>query len=153
MADIRQTQVSNYPAYYGAGLLNYINEAASKPFGYENDPVRALTNLLGVPAIVKTLENTAYGMPNIRGTGIATQLRPEAKETVGALLPATPGAARLAARGAVAGSRRCRIRLAVGLATWPLCDNARGGVGQTVASLETMPRKVRAPQGTVPGNA
>src|SRR5690606_6097373 len=33
------------------------------------------------------------------------------------------------------------------------CDNAHGGVGQTVASSETMPRKVRAPQGTVPGNA
>lgn len=105
MADVRRTPVSNYPAYYGAGLISGINEAVSKPFGYENDPVRALTDLLGVPAIVKTLENTAYGMPNIRGTGIATQLRPEAKETVGTLLPATPGAARLAARGAVAGGK------------------------------------------------
>jgi hypothetical protein len=102
MADIRQTPVSNYPAYYGAGLLNYINEAASKPFGYENNPVRALTNLLGIPSAVKTLENTAYGMPNVLGTGMATQLRPEAKETVGNLLPMAPAAARLAAKGAVA---------------------------------------------------
>jgi hypothetical protein len=102
MADIRQTPVSNYPAYYGAGLLNYINEAASKPFGYENDPVRALTNLLGIPSAVKTLENTAYGMPNVLGTGMATQLRPEAKETMGNLLPMAPAAARLAAKGAVA---------------------------------------------------
>jgi hypothetical protein len=102
MADIRQTPVSNYPAYYGAGLLNYINEAASKPFGYENDPVRALTNLLGIPSAVKTLENTAYGMPNVIGSGMATQLRPEAKETVGNLLPMAPAAARLAAKGAVA---------------------------------------------------
>lgn len=105
MADIRPTPVSNYPAYYGAGLLNSINEAVSKPFGYENDPVRALTNLLGIPAFVKTLENTAYGMPNTRGSGMATQLRPEAKETVANLLPVAPGAAKLAARGAVAGGK------------------------------------------------
>jgi hypothetical protein len=105
MADIRPTPVSNYPAYYGAGLLSGLNEAVSKPFGYENDPVRALTNLLGIPSFVKTLENTAYGMPNVTGTGMATQLRPEAKETVGALLPVAPGAARLAARGAVAGGK------------------------------------------------
>jgi len=102
MADIRQTPVSNYPAYYGAGLLNYINEAASKPFGYENDPVRALTNLLGIPAAVKTLENTAYGMPNVLGSGMATQLRPEAKETLANVLPMAPAAAKLAAKGAVA---------------------------------------------------
>jgi hypothetical protein len=44
-------------------------------------------------------------MPNVTGTGVATQLRPEAKETVGALLPVAPGAARLAARGAVAGGK------------------------------------------------
>ena len=102
MADIRQTPVSNYPAYYGAGLLNYINEAASKPFGYENDPVRALTNLLQIPSAVKTLENTAYGMPNVLGSGMATQLRPEAKETLANVLPMAPAAARLAAKGAVA---------------------------------------------------
>jgi len=35
----------------------------------------------------------------------------------------------------------------------PMCDNARGGVGQTVASSARVPRKVRAPQGKVPGNA
>jgi len=102
MADIRQTPVSNYPAYYGAGLLNYINEAASKPFGYENDPVRGITNLLQIPSVIKTLENSAYGMPNVLGSGMATQLRPEAKETVGNLLPMAPAAARLAAKGAVA---------------------------------------------------
>ena len=37
------------------------------------------------------------------------------------------------------------------------CDNARDGVGQAVASSAfsgmPVPRKVRAPQGTVPGNA
>src|SRR5690606_16358992 len=33
------------------------------------------------------------------------------------------------------------------------CDNDRGGAGQTVASPAMVPRKVRAPQGTVPGNA
>jgi hypothetical protein len=103
MADIRQTPVANYPAYYGSGLLRALNEAASKPFGYENDPVRALTNLLGIPAATKTLENIAYGMPNVIGTGMATQLRPEAKETVGNLLPIAPGAAKLATRGLVAG--------------------------------------------------
>src|SRR3546814_4352601 len=37
-----------------------------------------------------------------------------------------------------------------GRGTW---DNGLGGVGQAVASSERVPRKVRAPQGTVPGNA
>ena len=105
MADVRPTPIANYPAYYGAGLLSGLNEAVSKPFGYENDPVRALTNLLGIPAFVKTLENTAYGMPNVTGTGMATQLRPEAKETVGNLLPVAPAAGKLAAKGAVAGGK------------------------------------------------
>jgi hypothetical protein len=105
MADIRPTPVSNYPAYYGAGLLSSLNEAVSRPFGYENDPVRALTNLLGIPSFVKTLENTAYGMPNVTGTKMATQLRPEAKETIGNLLPVAPVAGRLAAKGAVAGGK------------------------------------------------
>ncbi len=103
MADIRQTPVANYPAYYGSGLLKALNEAASKPFGYENDPVRALTNLLGIPAATKTLENIAYGMPNVIGTNMATQLRPEAKETVGNLLPMAPGVAKLTTRGLIAG--------------------------------------------------
>lgn len=102
MADIRQVPISNYPAYYGAGLLNYINEAASKPFGYENDPVRGLTNLLGIPEVVKTLENTAYGMPNVVGSGMATQLRPEAKETLSNVLPMAPTVGKLAAKGTVA---------------------------------------------------
>ena len=103
MADIRQTPIANYPAYYGSSLLNTLNEAVSKPFGYENAPVRALTNLFGVPAATKTLENIAYGMPNVIGTGMATQLRPEARETVGNLLPVAPGVAKLATRGLVAG--------------------------------------------------
>lgn len=101
MADIRATPVSNRAAYYLAGLLDSANEAVSKPFGYENDPVRGLTNLLGVPSIVKTLENVAYGMPNTTGAGMATQLRPEAKETVANLLPMAPGAAKVAAKGAI----------------------------------------------------
>ena len=45
------------------------------------------------------------------------------------------------------------MRCAERVQSLALCDNACGGAGQTVASLETMPRKVRAPQGTVPGNA
>jgi hypothetical protein len=105
MAEFRKIPIENYPAYYGAGLLNFLNEAASKPFGYENDPVRGLTNLLGVPAAVKTLENTAYGLSNVTGSGMATKLRPEAKETVGNLLPVAPVAGRMAAKGAIAASK------------------------------------------------
>lgn len=105
MADIRATPVSNRAAYYLAGLLDSANEAVSKPFGFENDPVRGLTNLLGVPSMVKTLENVAYGMPNTTGTGMATQLRPEAKETVANLLPMAPGAGKAAVKGAVAAGK------------------------------------------------
>lgn len=95
MADIKRVPIANYPAYYGAGLLSGLNEAVSRPFGYENDPVRNVTNLLGIPGTVKTLENIAYGLPNVSGSGFATQLRPEAKDLVGNLLPlASSGAAR-----------------------------------------------------------
>jgi hypothetical protein len=105
MADIRQIPIANYPAYYGSGLLNLVNEAISKPFGYENDPVRGLTNLLGVPAAVKTLENVAYGLPNVTGTGMATQLRPEAKETLTNVLPLAPAATKVAAKGLIAAGK------------------------------------------------
>lgn len=95
MADIKRVPIANYPAYYGRGLLSGLNEAVSKPFGYENEPVRSLTNFLGVPGTVQALENMAYGMPNVSGSGFATQLRPEAKDLVGNLLPlASSGAAR-----------------------------------------------------------
>lgn len=95
MADIKRVPIANYPAYYGAGLLSGFNEAVSRPFGYENDPVRNVMNFLGVPGTVNTLENMAYGMPNVRGSGFATQLRPEAKDLVGNLMPlASSGAAR-----------------------------------------------------------
>ena len=105
MADIRATPVANRPAYYLAGLLDTVNEAVSKPFGFENDPVRMATNLLGIPELVQTLQNTAYGMPNTRGSGMATQLRPEAKVAVGNLLPAAPGAAKATVKGAVAAGK------------------------------------------------
>jgi hypothetical protein len=101
MADIRATPIANRPAYYAAGLLNTANEAVSRPFGFENDPVRALSNLLGVPSLVKTLENVAYGMPNVTGSGMATRLRPEAVEALTVVAPTAPKAALLAAKGAV----------------------------------------------------
>ena len=58
---------------------------------------------------------------------------------------------------ASAGERAVPRLLPDGPARSP-CHNARGGVGQAVASprvlrCPSVPRKVRAPQGTVPGNA
>jgi hypothetical protein len=112
MADIRPTPVSNYPAYYGAGLLSGLNEAVSKPFGYENDPVRNITNLMWIPGTVKTLENIAYGLPNVSGSGFATQLRPEAKDLAGNLMPLASGGAARAVRMAQSSAPKAAVSAA-----------------------------------------
>lgn len=96
---IRQTPVANRPAKLAADGVRAINDFASKPFGFDNPVGKGIASLAGLPAIAQTLENTAYGMPNTRGTGQARQLRPEAAEAASMLLPGSPAAAKIARQG------------------------------------------------------
>ncbi len=48
---------------------------------------------------------------------------------------------------------RASLQRSVGYSCGEAVEYVPGGAGQTVASCASMPRKVRAPQGTVPGNA
>ena len=46
-----------------ADVVNFLHRAASKPFGYNNPPVELLSELLGVPAVGRTLDRMSYGEP------------------------------------------------------------------------------------------
>ena len=46
-----------------ADVVNFLHRAASKPFGYDNPPVEMLSELLGVPAVGRTLDRMSYGEP------------------------------------------------------------------------------------------
>lgn len=70
-----------------ADVLSAANDFAVKPFGYENPPVQAISQLLGVPSVIKSLNNIAYGLPITKGSGQTLQMNPD---TVDALLSAAP---------------------------------------------------------------
>jgi hypothetical protein len=79
------------------------SEFLSAPFGYENPPVRALMDLLEVPATGRALEDVAQGLPTTRGKGQATQMTPNAKALLSNILnvaPAAPAIANIAVKGA-----------------------------------------------------
>ena len=79
---------------------------ASKPFGYDNPPVRGLLDLFGLPAITNTLNELSYG--GALGTGSGMTYRPKA-ETLDAAMAAAPllgGAPRAINAGAAAIGQR-----------------------------------------------
>lgn len=100
---IRPTPVSSGIAKVAADSVRAVSDFASKPFGYDNPPGKMIAGALGLPAIADTLENVAYGSRVTRGTGQATQMRPETAEAAASVLPVAPGAARLAGRAAAEG--------------------------------------------------
>ena len=59
----------------------------SAPFGYGNPAGEMVSNLLGVPAVAKTMENMAYGTPLTSGSGMTSNLRPETAEAALAAAP------------------------------------------------------------------
>ena len=76
-ADMTPTEV-NPLAGKASRLLAKGNQYLTKPFGYENPPMEMLTDFLGVPSYIKSLENVAYGTPNYSGSGQAIRLNEEA---------------------------------------------------------------------------
>lgn len=102
---IQPVPVANRPAKVAADVVRNVNDFASAPFGFDNPVGKGLASLVGLPSIAKTLDNVAYGMPNTRGSGQARTLRPEAKETLAAVLPASPIAGKAAVQGAKVAGR------------------------------------------------
>lgn len=52
--------------------------------------MQGLMRFLGAPDIAQTLDRVSYGEPITRGQGMTTELRPEAKTTLGAMLGFVP---------------------------------------------------------------
>ena len=76
--------------------------------------MQGLMNFLGVPAVAQTLDRLSYGEPITTGLGMTTELRPEAKSTLGALLGLVPigRAAAPAAEAATMAAGRAGERVA-----------------------------------------
>ena len=72
---------------YIARALQGTHDFVSKPFGYENPPVRMLSEMLGVPATARTVERMSYGEPLTTGSGMTTKPR---EDTVDAALTVAP---------------------------------------------------------------
>lgn len=53
-----------------ADAIRSVDHFAGKPFGYDNQPGRIISNLLGLPAIANTADEMSYG--GSRGTGSGT---------------------------------------------------------------------------------
>lgn len=85
--EMKATPVKRPAAAGAAGALKKLHEFASKPFGYENPPGEMISELLGIPAVARTLERIGYDEPLTTGKGMTT--RPK-EDTVEALLSVAP---------------------------------------------------------------
>jgi hypothetical protein len=76
--------------------------------------LQGLMKFLGVPDVAQTLDRISYGEPITTGRGMTTELRPEAKSTLGALLGLVPigRAAAPAAEAATMAAGRAGERVA-----------------------------------------
>lgn len=70
-----------------SGGLSYLNQGISQPFGYQNPPGAMLVDLLGLPALQRTIERMSYGEPLTTGSGMTTRPR---QDTLDAALAVAP---------------------------------------------------------------
>lgn len=70
-----------------SGGLSYLNQGISQPFGYQNPPGAMLVDLLGLPALQRTIERMSYGEPLTTGSGMTTRPRPDTLEAALAVAP------------------------------------------------------------------
>ena len=146
-----ESEVKELPPkkYYGAPLaaiaegLKKADQFARAPFGYDNPPAALISDLLSVPAWQRTLENVAYGFPVTTGSGVNTQLLPDAKE-VAASLYGAPGMAKAAAKAAPAVAKGAKA--ATRAALEPIDEAMTYGTGP-LAKLVTKPNFVVKPKG------
>lgn len=57
-----------------------VSDFLSKPFGYDNPPGAILAEILGLPALSRTLDRMSYGEPLTTGKGMTMRLRPDTEE-------------------------------------------------------------------------
>lgn len=101
MADeIRATPQNRIGGLLSSGL-SYLNQGISQPFGYQNPPGAMLVDLLGLPALQRTIERMSYGEPLTTGSGMITRPRPDTLEAALAVAPTS----KLAAKGGKAAAR------------------------------------------------
>lgn len=87
MADeIRATPQNRIGGLLSSGL-SYLNQGISQPFGYQNPPGAMLVDLLGIPALQRTIERMSYGEPLTTGSGMTTRPRPDTLEAALASAP------------------------------------------------------------------
>lgn len=90
MADeIRATPQNRIGGLLSSGL-SYLNQGISQPFGYQNPPGAMLVDLLGLPALQRTIERMSYGEPLTTGSGMTTRPRPDTLEAALAVAPLLP---------------------------------------------------------------
>jgi len=88
MVDQIKPTPKQYPMVSGvADGLRYIDDFVSKPFGYENPPGKILSEVLGIPAVIRTLDRVSYGEPLVTGKGQTTQLKPDTVDAALSVLP------------------------------------------------------------------
>ena len=63
-----------------ADVVGAVDDFAQAPFGYPNPPVALLSELLGVPAVRRTLERLTYGEPLTTGAGQTLRIRDDTDE-------------------------------------------------------------------------
>ena len=101
MADeIRATPQNRIGGLLSSGL-SYLNQGISQPFGYQNPPGAMLVDLLGLPALQRTIERMSYGEPLTTGSGMTTRPRPDTLEAALAVAPTS----KLVAKGGKTAAR------------------------------------------------
>lgn len=83
------------------GAEDWLNTAYSR----HGVDVKPALSLLGIPAIQQTMERVAYGEPLTTGSGMTTNIRPEAVEAALTLLPVAGQTAKVAEKGLLAAGR------------------------------------------------
>jgi hypothetical protein len=76
-ADITPTEVNPLAGMASRGL-GKVHKYLTKPYGLDNPLMDTVTDFIGMPSYIKSLENAAYGTPNYSGSGQAIKLNEEA---------------------------------------------------------------------------
>lgn len=87
MADYIQPTPRNQLLGLLADATQGLNNFGSKPFGYDNPPVRGLFGMLGVPALANTLNEMSYGGSLGTGSGMTWKPKDDTADAVLAVAP------------------------------------------------------------------
>jgi hypothetical protein len=77
-----------------ADALTGVDEFARSPFGVNNPPGAFLSDLLGIPAVARTMDRVSYGEPLITGRNQTLRMLPDTAEAALTVAPGVSAAAR-----------------------------------------------------------